>query len=316
MKKRGMSTENRTPLAAYLIIIAAPAFFSTNLVFGRYVAEGTDPFLLAFVRWTSVAILLFPFAAIDGLRSMWALVRQQWPFLLLLSFLGMGISGSGVYLGLQSTTATNATLIYSISPILIILLERMFSGRRSSFREVLGIFVAFAGVAVIVLKGDLASISTLTINAGDPLILLAALSWAGYSILYKSGRVAHMSSICLFAVIALFGALINLPMAWRGVIMGAQLSSTSGGWIAIAGIILISSLLAFSSFQYGVRAFGASVAGLYMYLMTPYGVLMAVVFLGEKLQLHHYIGIACVMFGVAAATFPKLLLNKLRILGS
>lgn len=307
-----MSTQSSPNWLPVLVMIAAPAFFSTNLIFGRYVAPETDPFILAFIRWACVAIILLPFAVKSGGAQMMQLMRSQWPFFLFLSFLGMGISGSGVYLGLKSTTATNATLIYSTAPILIILLERLFAARRSKPREGLGIIVAFAGVVIIVAKGSMDTIAQFAFNPGDLLIALAALSWAGYSILYRSSRLSALSSVTLFGIIAIFGALINLPVAAYAFYTGADLPHSPSAWSAVAGIILISSLIAFSAYQYGVRRLGASIAGLFMYLMTPYGVLMAVLFLGEELQPFHIIGIICVMVGVTVATFPKSVLEKFK----
>lgn len=297
-------------LFPYLIMVIAPCLFSTNLIFGRYVAPQTDPFVLAFVRWSLVAAILLPLALRHHSKAIAAIIKRNWTFFLALSFLGMGVSGSGVYLGLKMTTATNATLLYSVSPILIILLERIFSGRQSNMREFVGIVLAFLGVAVIVTKGALETLLAFSFNPGDLLITLAALTWAGYSILYRSEHVSHLSSLALFAVIALFGALINLPIAAYQLLSGEALPATSNAWLALAGIVFVSSLGAFTAFQFGVRRLGASTAGLFMYLMTPYGVIMAVLFLGESLQPFHLAGIALVMIGVGAATFPKNLFRR------
>ncbi len=67
---------------------------------------------------------------------------------------------------------------------------------------------------------------------------------------------------------------------------------------------MFSSLLAFSGFQFGVRTLGPSVAGVFMYLLPPYGVLMAVAILGESFEPFHAAGIALVMGGVILATLP------------
>lgn len=296
----------------YLIMLIAPAFFSTNLVFGRFVAPQTDPFVLAFIRWMTVALILLPFAMHSNANTMLKIMGKQWPLFVLLAILGMGISGSGVYLGLQFTTASNATLIYSITPILIILIERISIGRQSNIREALGITLALLGVATIVLKGDLTTLLQLDLNPGDLLIALAALSWAGYSILYRSERLSGLSSLVLFSAIALFGAAVNFPMAAYSVWQGAELPDAYSEWMAIGGIVFVSSLIAFSAFQYGVRVFGASTAGLFMYLMTPYGVMMAVLLLGERLLMFHYLGILFVMSGVVIATLPKSIWKKIR----
>lgn len=301
------------PLALpYAVMVATPLFFSTNIIFGRFVADDTAPFVLAFLRWTAVAAILMPLALVRSRGPLMAVLTDHWRLLIVLGVLGMGICGGGVYWGLEMTSATNATLIYSVAPVLIILLERAFRGRAIKPREAAGTALAFAGVAWIVLRGDLSTLATLSFNPGDLLIALAALSWAGYSILYRSEGLGRLDNLSLFALVACFGALANLPFAALDLVHGEGLPATRQAWWATAGIVTISSLLAFSGFQYGVRALGASIAGLFMYLMTPFGVLLAVIFLGERLVGFHGVGIVLVLTGIAAATFPAALIDRLR----
>ncbi|MCK5746064.1 DMT family transporter [Oricola sp.] len=304
------SPSSPSPLP-YLVMLAAPLFFSTNLIFGRYVTGEVTPFLLATIRWAAVAAILSPLLYLHR-DTVVPLFRNQWKRLIVLGFLGMGICGGGIYLALKYTTATNGTLIYTTSPVLIILLERLFLGRRSHFREMAGTLIAFAGVAVIVLRGSLETALSLSFNIGDLLVFAGAISWAGYSILYRSEPVRHVGNLPLFALVAIFGALSNLPIALWELAQGDALPTEAHSWAAIAGIVLISSLLAFSTFQYGVRVLGASIAGVFMYLLPPYGVGLAIVFLGEEFYTYHAAGIALVMAGVITATFPSKLLGRLR----
>jgi len=305
------STQSSPSPLPYLVMLAAPLFFSTNLIFGRYVTGEVTPFLLATIRWAAVAAILSPLLYIHR-DTVVPLLRTEWKRLAVLGFLGMGICGGGIYLALKYTTATNGTLIYTTSPVLIILLERLFLGRRSHFREMAGTLLAFLGVAVIVLRGSLETALSLSFNIGDLLVLAGAISWAGYSILYRSEPVRHVGNMPLFALVAIFGALSNLPVALWEVARGDALPTQAHSWAAIAGIVLISSLLAFSTFQYGVRALGASLAGVFMYLLPPYGVALALVFLGEEFHTNHAAGIALVMAGVITATFPAKLLGRLK----
>ena len=293
----------------YLVMLAAPLFFSTNLIFGRYVTGEVTPFLLATIRWAAVAAILSPLLYLHR-DTVVPLLRTRWRRLAVLGFLGMGICGGGIYLALKYTTATNGTLIYTTSPVLIILLERLFLGRRSHFREMAGTLLAFAGVAVIVLRGSLETALSLSFNIGDLLVFAGAISWAGYSILYRSEPLRHMGNMPLFALVAIFGALSNLPIALWELVQGDAMPTEAHSWAAIAGIVLISSLLAFSTFQFGVRALGASIAGVFMYLLPPYGVGLAIVFLGEEFHAYHAAGIALVMAGVITATFPAKLLGR------
>ncbi|MDP2118473.1 MAG: DMT family transporter [Hoeflea sp.] len=286
------------------VMLLTPLFFSSNLIFGRYTIPEVAPFTLAFLRWAAAAVLLLPFLwmARARVRSYVTTYPVHW---LTLGFLGMGICGAGVYYALQFTTATNGTLIYTTSPLMVIILERLFFGRPTSPREIAGILVGFLGVAIIVLKGDLESLARFTFNLGDLMFIAAALSWAGYSVLLKGPRTAGLPVQALFATIALSGAVLLAPFALWEFLAGARMPVTWTAWGGIAGIVVFSSLLAFSGYQYGVARLGASTASAFMYLLPPYGVGLAVLVLGEPFEPHHAVGILTVLSGLVLATAPK-----------
>ncbi len=290
-------------------MVFAPLFFATNLIFGTMTVPHVAPFTLAFLRWGLVVVILLPLIARErmGIRDV---ITKQAPLIFLLGLLGMWICGALVYLALGMTTATNGTLIYTSSSVMIIVFEALFFGRKMNWREGVGSLLAFVGIAVIVLKGQLAALLALEFNHGDLIFVLCAIAWAFYSILYRSPRISALPNMALFATIAAAGAIMLVPFALIEWIQGAKMPVTMQSWHGIAGIVVFSSLLAFSTFQLGVRALGPSVAGIFMYLMPPYGVFLAITVLGEKLHAYHLIGIALVMGGVVLATFPVAMMKR------
>lgn len=304
------TARNRKGLAV-LVMLLTPLFFSTNVVLGRGVTGEISPFLLAFIRWACVALVLTPF-----LMREWAEIRAlaigRGARIALLAFLGMWVCGAVVYIALQHTTATNGNLIYTASPVIIILMEALFLGRTIGWREALGSLIAFVGVAAIVLRGDLGALARLEFNGGDLLFLGAATAWAAYSILYRDKRLSRLSNMALFACVALAGALQLAPFAAWELATGAPVPADPKIWASVAGIVFFASLLAFSGFQFGVRALGASLTGIFMYLLPVYGALLAVLLLGERFEPFHLFGITLVMGGLILATFPVAFLNGLR----
>ena len=287
-----------------VVMLLTPLFFSSNLIFGRSTIPEVAPFTLAFLRWTAAFVLLSPFLwlARTRVRSYVTAYPVHW---LLLGFLGMWICGAGVYYALQFTTATNGTLIYTTSPLMVIILERLFFGRPTSWREIAGIVVGFLGVAIIVLQGDFTNLVQSSFNRGDLMFIAAALSWAGYSVLLKGRRTAGLPVSALFAIVTLSGALLLAPFALWEYLAGAMMPRTLNAWGGIAGIVVFSSLLAFSGYQYGVARLGASTASVFMYLLPPYGVGLAVLILDEPFETHHAIGIFTVLAGLVLATAPR-----------
>lgn len=289
----------------YLVMLVTPLFFSSNLIFGRLAIPEVAPFTLAFLRWTGAALVLLPWV-LSSRPRVGAYLNAHWRHWLLLGFLGMWICGGIVYLGLEYTTATNGTLIYTTSPLMILIIEWLFNGRRIALREMAGIAVGFLGVAIIVLRGNPVALFSLDYNFGDVLFIACALSWALYSVLLKGPRTAGLPVLTLFGLVATSGAVLLAPMAAYEFFSGARMPVTASAWFGIAGIVVFASLLAFSGFQYGVARLGASTAGVFMYLLPPYGVGLAYFVLGEPFEAYHAVGIATVLGGLILATAKRL----------
>ncbi len=306
-----MTSRPRRQTAAIVVMVLTPLFFSTNLVFGRGVIGEVAPFTLAFLRWGAVALALSPFVLADRAAAR-RLVLQNGRFLMLLGFLGMWFCGALVYIALQRTTATNGTLIYTTSPVFIILIDAVVNRRRIGLRPAAGSVLALTGIAFIVLRGELSALLSLDFNEGDLLFVGAAIAWAVYSLMLRSSRVTGVANLALLPLIAAAGALLLAPFAAWEFLTGAPMPVTANAWSGIAGIVVFASLAAFLGFQFGVRRLGAPVAGVFMYLMPPFGVGLAVLFLGETFHIHHAVGIVLVTGGVILATLPASWLPRRR----
>ena len=289
---------------AFAVMIVTPLFFSSNLIFGRGVIGEVAPFTLAFLRWLFVAMALLPVLFAQS-RAVRAMLRSHSPLLLVEGFLGMWICGAIVYVALTMTTATNGTLIYTTSPLIILIIERLFYGRTVSWREFAGILIGFSGVAIIVLRGDLLVLLAMRFNIGDLMFVGAAIAWALYSVLLRSRPSEGLDNLAFFGLSASAGALLLAPVALAEFLLGEPMPVTTQAWTGIGGIVLLSSLLAFGGFQYGISRLGAATASIFMYLMPPYGVGLAVIVLGEPFQSYHAIGIATVLTGLVMATLKS-----------
>lgn len=285
----------------WLVFALVPLFFSSNLVFGRGISDEVGPFVTAFIRWAGSTLVMLPFLYRD-----WPLVRasiREHPALWFwLGFTNIVICGGIVYWSLGLTTASNATLIYTTSPLFIILFERVFAGRRVAPRELFGILLAFVGVIIIVLRGNIGSLADLRFNAGDFGIVVASMAFATYSILLRRGEARAMPPMSLFALVALTGSVLLLPLVMWDISQGGLLPQTTSAWSKLAGLIVFASLGAFVGFQHSVRVFGPALAGTAMYLMSPASIVMAVIFLGETFESYHAQGFVLVLGGVMLAT--------------
>jgi drug/metabolite transporter (DMT)-like permease len=286
---------------AYIILVFMPLFFSSNLVLGRAALDFVEPWTQAFFRWGLACLIMVPFAWAGISRNRTALLGE-WRLIVLLGFFGMVICGGFVYMSLQYTTATNATLIYTNSPVFVLILEVLFRGQTVRLRQVAGIILSFIGVAVIVMHGELDRLMRLDLNWGDLGIAVAAFSWAVYSVLLRRPSLQGLPTMPLFTVIAAAGAVLLIPfMVWETLSV-APLPTEGAAWANLVGLAIFSSVLPFSAYQYGVKVVGPSITSVFLYLLPAYGVVMAILFLGEEFHAYHAVGFVLVSLGVIMAT--------------
>jgi len=279
---------------------AAPALFASNILVARAVADLMPPAALAFGRWGLAALLLLPVAA----RPLWRgrrAVRHELLDLFVLGFLGMVMCGAVVYIGAQTTTATNIGLIYAASPVFIIVLARIFYGETMSLVQTLGVALSLAGVLTIIARGDIGTLLGLTFTIGDLWILAASFSWAVYTVLLRH-RPSTLGAAPRFAAIAIAGAVALLPLTLieAAVVGPPRVDGFTAGIMLFLAIV--PGLGAYQTYEFVQRRLGANRASLLMYLIPVYNAGLAWVLLGEQLRLYHFIGAAMVLPGIYLAT--------------
>jgi drug/metabolite transporter (DMT)-like permease len=281
---------------AYLLLIVPPLCWAGNFVVGRAIHTEIPPAALTFWRWAVAAALLLPLAGGDAWRAR-AVIRRQWPLLVMLALSGVVGFQFVVYQGLHSTTAINGVLIIATIPAVIPAFAYALDGERITPRQGFGILVSTLGVAVIVLRGDLAAALALEVAAGDLWIASAVPMWALYSVLVRR-RPPTLAPLALLLAIVVIGLAVMAPgYAWELAAVG-HFVPRAATVAAVAYVGLAASVLAFWCWNRGIAGVGASKAGLYLHLMPVFAALLAVAFLGERLYAYHGIGMALVAAGL------------------
>jgi drug/metabolite transporter (DMT)-like permease len=200
--------------------------------------------------------------------------------------------------GTKYTTSGTAALVVTLSPALTLLLAAGIGLERWNLRRALGLAVAFAGVAIVVLLGAGGEFSLA--NAKGPLIVLVApVAFALYNVLLKP-LLARYDLLALTAATSLVGTVFLLPFVRAGTIDSVTgISAEDAVLVLYLGVA--STFLGYIGWNVGLRGLGATRAVTYTYLISPLAVLMGAVFLDEPVTLWLAVGGALVLGGVAAA---------------
>jgi len=287
-------------LSAFLLLAAANLFWSGNWITGRALRDAFDPVTLNFWRWMIALAVLAPFAA-AGLAAKRDVIRRNIGLLALLALLGVALFQSLVYLGLRSTTAINAVLLNSSAPLFMLLVSWILERERATWRQLAGIAISLAGIAVILTQGELARLRELEFHAGDGWILLAMPLWGLYSVLLKR-RPAELGGVEFLLALSVLGVAMLAPFYAVQTVLAP---SPWPGWPALGALVyvgLAASVAAFILWNRGVAVVGANAAGFTLHLLPAFGTLLAIAFLGEQFATYHAIGVATILAGVVLAT--------------
>ena len=287
----------------FLLLTLTALFWAGNFVIGRAMKSSIPPISLAFWRWALALAILLPFS-ITHLRAEWPVLKQNWRWLTLFGVLGVACFNTFVYIGLHSTTATNALIINSVIPILIVLLSRFLAATPVSGRQAFGIALSLSGVLTIICHADLDVILTLKINSGDAWILLAVLSWSFYTFLLRH-RPADLHPLSFLTAIIVIGLIpLSVLYVWE-TSQGERFALNPANITSILYVALFPSVLAFIFWNQSVKTVGPNKAGLFLYLMPVFGTILSIIFLGETFHLFQLAGIGLIFSGIWLTTAPS-----------
>ena len=272
---------------------------ASNLVVARGGVEYVPPISLAFWRWTLVFVILLPFTYLS-LRKNYKIIKNEFKKLLFLGAMGCGVCGAFPFLAGKTTTVTNMGIIYTSSPIFIILISSFFFHEKINFTKITGLISCLIGVFAIIIKGDLDLFINLNFTIGDLWMLAAAIGWALYSI-YLFHWKSKLKIFQRFTLIAFFGALSLFPfyIGEEFFFERTIFSNEFFMWIIFAAIS--PGIIAFTLYTVAQKKLGASLTGFTLYVFTIYGAIYGYFLFGEKLENYHLIGTVLVFIGVYLA---------------
>ncbi len=270
-------------------------FWAGSVVTGRAAAELVPPALFTALRWGGALLIVVPFAR-GHLRRDATALRARWWVPVSLGLLGAVLYNSLVYRGLHDTTAVNALLLQSATPLLILVAAFAMFGERPRLRQVVAILVSVVGVVVIAAEGSVEVLRHLRFNFGDVLVLVAVGCYAVYSAILRLRPAVHPMS--LLAVSFAVSLVVLVPLAGAEFASGARLVVTPLSIACLAYAAVFPAFLSYLFFNRGVELVGATRAGQFMHLMPAFGIALAVLFLGERLHPYHAAGMALIGAGL------------------
>ena len=191
------------------------------------------------------------------------------------------------------TTVANSTVLANLAPIFVTLAGWLFWKHKVTRTFLVGMFVAIAGMFVLVGPNFAVGGKPLL---GDALGALTAVFYAGYFLAIKIARDARASTARLMAWSTTITALVLLPIALA--MPQPFWPSSAHGWWILAGLALVSQCLGQGLIAYAFAHLPASLSSVSLLIQPVMAALFAWALFGEAIGPVQFTGAAIVLAGI------------------
>ena len=272
--------------AGVVLTVVSATAFGAMAIFARLAYEdGTDVTALLFLRFLLAAACM---VAVLRLRRLpWPRGR---PLAGLAALGGVGYVGQSLcyFTALTLASASLVALLLYAYPAIVTVLSAVLLGTPMTARKVAALVIALAGTVLII--GPDAGGEPLGVVLG----LSAAVIYSGY-ILAGSRLTTGVGPLPSATVVMVAAAAVYAVVS---VVQRPTFPSTTGSWLAVAGIALVSTVVAITTFFAGMQRVGPADASTLSTLEPAVTVVLAAVVLDERLGAVQVVGGGLVLAAV------------------
>lgn len=215
--------------------------------------------------------------------------------MLMCSILGVMANMLMFFKGLEITTPINGAVLMLATPIFVFLLNVFINHQKVVITQLIGILLACAG-CILLMSGRDFSFSGETLP-GDVLIILNAISYAGYLVFVKE-LLRHYHTLTVSKYTFLFGAILVIPFG-IGELQTAKFSEM--GTVVILEILFIIVFTTFVTYLLNAWAIvkaGPTLVGAYIYLQPILATIIAILLKKDTLDMQKMLAILFIFAGV------------------
>lgn len=278
---------------ADLMLLCAMGLWSLNYTVVKYGVTQFDALEFPAIRYgLGAAVLLVVLARRE--RSI-RVRRRDVPLILISAILGVTLTQICFVGALSLTTASNTALLSATAPIFAAAAAVAIGIERLDRSHWIGVLIGMSGVFLIV--GDAFSPTNGTNPLGDALALGAA-GFSAVSTIPLRSLLQRYTATRILTIEMIAGSGFLVPVALPGLLNQDFSHVSAGGWMSLAYAAVVSGAVTNLLYFSAVGQVGPSKAAVFLYLEAFFGALLAVILLGEQLNLFQAAGGLLVAVGV------------------
>lgn len=295
-----MTTTPRQPNMAFelALLLALATLWGGSYTFIKLGGATIPPITLIAARTAIAGLLLVVIMRMRGVTM--PTDGPTWRRFIFQACLNSVIPWTLIAWGERFVDAGLATILNSASPIFTFLFTVAITRHEAaSPRKLFGVISGMAGICLIVGVDAFRDLGQGIV--AEVAIVAATICYACAAIFSRGFKGLDPMAPAAGSLIA--GAAILLPLS-LAVERPWTLAPSTSSLLALLALAVFSTAIAFVIYFRLIQTLGSVGTTAQAYLRVPIGVALSVAFLGERLGPTAWIGLACVVIGVAAMTIP------------
>jgi len=297
---------SREHLLANLAMVAVIIFWGISYVSIKVTVNEIPPITMGLIRFAIASLTLV--IILRRVEPQTKLAKSDLPKMLLGGIFGITLYFIFENIGVKLSTATNASLIVTVVPIITIILDALFFQTRISFMKLTGVIIAVCGSYLAVTGNGKAELNSDHFN-GNMLMICAMLSWALFTLVNKSLQKKY-SGLFLTTYQTIFGTLCFIPFSLYEYKEWKLFSP-----IALGNILFLAffcSVGGYLLYTYALKRLDVALTTIYLNLIPVVGVLSGYLILKESVLPIQLIGGLITLFAIVIVNFELLTLQHRR----
>jgi len=270
----------KKPSIAYVKPLLATIFWGLSFIATKTALNELTPIMIIIFRLL-LGVLFLSILAVYTKQDFTIKFRQHALILLLaaIAVFHLWIQVTG----LQYTSAANTGWIIGTAPVFMAIMGMIFFKEKITLRQLAGIIIAFAGLFLLISKGDFSSIDFIS-NKGDFLVLASSFTWGVYSMVNKKISLTYpplMTILYLFIMMAI----ILLPITANKDTFFRLIHLSTISWVSIIFLGIFCSGISYVLWAQSLKDMDASKVGAFLYFEPFVTVFSAWILLNENITL-------------------------------
>lgn len=278
-----------------LLLWLVVTIWAGNYTVAKFGVREFSPLVFTAIRFLiATPLLLILLKRLEGGLNF---ARAELPRIIAIGIVGIVLYHTTFMAAIKYTSATNMALALGLSPIFSALLGAVTGQERLKFSGLLGCLIAFGGIFLVISFGREQSGFVSHTLYGDGLALAAGFLWGLYPIL-ATPLLRNHSALWLTSHSAIYATLLLLIFALPelGSINLQSISLTA--WSSLLYSAIPCTVLSIVVWYYGVEKIGANQVMVYMYMVPPVAIVIAMLAINEEISLLQGVGAFITVGGV------------------